>query len=355
MLTQTYFPQARHLKTRRYHWLGVALVLGALAAFLVLSASASAPLAADVRMRGLIDDLGADRLTAQRHAAQRELEAAGESAVPALTVALRSDNWILRRNAADLLGYIASPTSAPALMQALNSDTVPDVRRNAAYSLGELEGTAAANGLQAAAVLDHSSTVRAAAEDALARIKSRLALAAGVNEQKVNAFAVATQNSNTVYLVAGRDLLVSRDGGQTWDNRAGALPSLATTLAISPADDQVVYAGVDSLGLFKSADGGHTWQALNQGLPVTAGARFVITALTIDPQDAQHIIAAAGVWLGSTRLEFHPLGLMHSRSGGLAWETLQAGTGDAPVTRLLVQNNKLYGIAQDRVMVYNWQ
>ena len=44
-------------------------------------------------------------------------------------------------NAADLLGYIASPNATAALLTTLRNDTVPAVRRNAAWALASLNLT----------------------------------------------------------------------------------------------------------------------------------------------------------------------------------------------------------------------
>ncbi|HZQ06199.1 MAG TPA: HEAT repeat domain-containing protein, partial [Anaerolineae bacterium] len=197
-------------------WTGILVALALLGALIAFTASANPPAAADVRMQNLVNALREDRLTAARHDAQQQLEEAGEAAVPALLVALRSSNATLRRNAADMLGFIAAPQSIQGLTDALMNDSILDVRRNAAWSLGEINSFVPYAALQHAALFDSSSLVRNSAQDSLARIRSCVALSAGLDEDKLNAFAISPQNSDVVYATSARNLLISKDGGKSW-------------------------------------------------------------------------------------------------------------------------------------------
>src|SRR5262245_60989467 len=109
-------------------WLALLLASVVLGIVVVITASANPPNAAEMRIQGLVNELDQDRLTAQRHTAMRDLENLGEQAVPALMVALRSDSAVLRRNAADMLGFIASPSSVASLQYTLANDPVAPVR-----------------------------------------------------------------------------------------------------------------------------------------------------------------------------------------------------------------------------------
>jgi len=328
----------------------VVALLGALIAF---TASANPPAAADVRMQNLVNALREDRLTAARHDAQRQLEEAGEAAVPALLVALKSNNATLRRNAADMLGFIASPQSINGLTNALMNDPILDVRRNAAWSLGEINSFAPYAALQHAALFDTSSLVRNSAQDSLARVRSRVALAAGIDEGQLNAFAISSQNPDLVYATSARNLLISKDGGKSWQVLSNVLPSLTDVLAVSPANSQELYAGVDSLGMYKSTDGGHTWTARNAGLNVAPGVRWVPTAITIDAAQPQRIVVATGVMLGTSNVEFHPTGLYVSINGGATWTMLQDVTRAEPLTQIGIKDSELYALAGNDVLIYH--
>lgn len=332
-------------------WFAVVFGL-VLATVLVLSASATPPNAVEVQMQSWVNELQQERLTAARHDAMRQLENAGERAVPLLLVALRSGDAAMRRNAADVLGYIASPNSLSGLQYALANDALPTVRRNAAWALGEINSYAALNTLQRASVLDSNALVRHTAQDSLARIRTRLALALGLDEQRLNAFAVPSSRAEFVYVATGRDLKISEDGGKSWTTLENMLPSLANVIAVSPSDPLTLYAGVDSLGLYKSVDGGHQWNAVNDGLPIAPGARLVISAITIDPNDPQQIFLAAGALLGTGETKFFPTAILVSQNGGLAWKQMYSQNMPAALTQLALKGNRLFALAGSQVLVY---
>ncbi len=305
---------------------------------------------AETRIVGWVNELNSDKLTQARQEAQRNLEAAGESAVPQLTVALRSDNAAMRRNAADMLGYIASPSATNALLLTLQNDPVPAVRRNAAWALGQIQATSAVNALQQASITDRSQIVRGSAADSLARIRTVLAKTSGVNEQLVGAYAVAPSQANLVYVAAKRDLLISGDNGKEWTKLENVLPSQVSALAVNPNDVQKLYAGVEAMGMYASNDGGKTWHALNTGITMTPGARESISAIAIDPNDANVLYVARGVWMGTGRVEFFPTGLLASRDGGKTWQTLTAGSSAEAIAKLAFRDGQLYALAGDRVL-----
>jgi hypothetical protein len=297
-----------------------------------------------------VNDLKDDPLTARRQQAQQNLERLGVAAVPQLTAALRSDNPAQRRNAADLLGYIALPQAAPALQESLRNDPVPTVRRNAAWALGEIKDARAINALQQAATADKSGSVRGAAADSLARIRTVMAKTAGVNEQFIGALVAAPSQNELVYLAAKRDLVTSRDGGKTWTTLSTVLPSQVSALAVNPTDPEELYAGIESMGMFKSTDGGKTWNAINLGMTLTPGAREVVSAIAIDPADPNVLYIAQGVWLGTSHVTFYPTGLMSSRDGGATWQALSASSSAEAIAKLVFRDGQLFGLAGDHVL-----
>ncbi len=342
-----------NLKTKSTRFIVTALAIVALIALVAIAAvnaTATPRSLAEERAAGWVNELKNDKLTAQRQEAQHNLELAGETAVPQLLVALHSDNASQRRNAADLLGYIASPQATDALKNSLRLDPVHAVRRNAAWALGEIKAASAINDLQQAAITDRSASVRGSAADSLARIRSVLAKNASVNEQFVGAYASASSEANLVYVAAKRDLLISKDGGKTFVTLTDALPSQVSALAVNPNTVQEIYAGVEGMGIYKSVDGGGTWNALNTGITLTAGARESISAIAIDPNDANVLYVSRGVWIGTGKVEFYPVGLMSSRDSGKTWQTLSAGSSADAIAKLAFRDGQLYGLAGDRVL-----
>lgn len=344
----------RLIKGRLSHVLGIVFigVLAMLASTVFLSNAVATPLQPpQARLQGWVSDLREDALTSRRQEAQRQLEAAGEAAAPALMTALRSNDPIQRRNAAEMLGYIASPTAGAALSEVLRNDAIPTVRRNAAWALGEIASPANWNDLQQASVLDSSASVRQTAQDSLARVKSSIAGSAGVDETAVNAVAVAPSSSNTIYVATKRDLVLSRDGGSRWDTLSQALPSLVSTLTVNPSDPNTIYAGMDSLGMYVSADGGKTWSSLTKEFSNQAIGSSTVTAIAVDPSNAQHLIIAHGIRLGTQNVEFVSLGILHSLDGGKTWQPLSDVERDQTISRLMVRDHKVYALAPDRVLI----
>jgi hypothetical protein len=71
---------------------------------------------------------------------------------------------------------------------------------------------------------------------------------------------------STVVLLLDRrpPLLISHDGGQTWDERGGGLPS-GRAVALRENPDHVLYGARNRL--YVSGDGGRFWRALAVELP----------------------------------------------------------------------------------------
>ena len=73
----------------------------------------------------------------------------------------------------------------------------------------------------------------------------------------------------------------STDGGLTWNPAGpGLLDPEVTSLALGPGTPSIVYAGTRRGGVFRSTDGGRSWHTLNTGL-----ANLRINAVVTDPRD----------------------------------------------------------------------
>lgn len=82
--------------------------------------------------------------------------------------------------------------------------------------------------------------------------------------------AVSPNNSQTVYVLTKKDgLYRSCDGGESWQHVDTFTPALAETtgfVEFSAADENVIYVNVSGEGVYISADGGESWQ-LSDGSP----------------------------------------------------------------------------------------
>jgi Fibronectin type III domain/RTX calcium-binding nonapeptide repeat (4 copies)/Domain of unknown function DUF11 len=132
---------------------------------------------------------------------------------------------------------------------------------------------------------------------------------------RIRALVVDPRNLQTIWIggVAG-GIWKSVDGGGSWKPEDDFMANLAvSTLVISPADSNVLYAGTGESfvssglrgnGVFKSVDGGTSWTQL----PSTAGADWLyVNRLAIDPRDARVLLAATST------------GLFRSVDAGVSW------------------------------------
>ena len=121
-----------------------------------------------------------------------------------------------------------------------------------------------------------------------------------------HSLAFAPSEPDTVYFGHHNGLMVSRDGGRTW--QPSTLRNAdAMALAAPIADPSSMYAAGHDV-FYKSSDGGTTWQPVTTNLPGTD-----VHGFTVDPQDADHVfahVAGFGIWA--------------SQDGGTTWVLLSS-------------------------------
>jgi uncharacterized protein (TIGR03437 family) len=135
----------------------------------------------------------------------------------------------------------------------------------------------------------------------------------------IQSIAIDPASPATVYVgVAGAfgAIFKSTDGGASWTQKSAGLflPSSGsnslltpTALAVNPANPSIVYAGT-AFGVWKSVDGGTSWNASNAGLTSPA-----VSALKVDPQG--HVYAAVSAGSDAFVAKLNPAGaaLVYSR------------------------------------------
>ena len=141
--------------------------------------------------------------------------------------------------------------------------------------------------------------------------------------QDVSAFVFANRRdeSSTLYIDAGTGgwgVASSTDGGESWTaaNR-GLVATWISALAVDPKTPATIYAGSDdgSGGLFKSVNGGATWSSTNAGLPNSGAVDWGTQALAIDPTNTATVYAAGLPVYGGYG------GVFKSTNGGASWQT----------------------------------
>jgi photosystem II stability/assembly factor-like uncharacterized protein len=112
----------------------------------------------------------------------------------------------------------------------------------------------------------------------------------------VSGSAIAVDPADPAHLfLAGSYLLESRDAGRTW-TRLGSPPWFATNLVVNPANPRVLYLSGPGAKVFRSRNGGRTWQPARAGLPVDPPCDRIfchdsqISDFTIDPVDPRLLV-----------------------------------------------------------------
>jgi hypothetical protein len=136
--------------------------------------------------------------------------------------------------------------------------------------------------------------------------------------QQVNCLAADPHNPNVVYAgTQGNGLLCSDDRGKTWNPAGMNGQTTVKSIAFSRAEPGIIYAGTKPPAIFVSRDGGQTWEELTSfralrrwfwNTPAEPGDPYVL-GLDVSPSDPNLIIA--GIEYG---------GMFRSADGGRSWQ-----------------------------------
>jgi photosystem II stability/assembly factor-like uncharacterized protein len=162
--------------------------------------------------------------------------------------------------------------------------------------------------------------------------------------QSIGAIAVAPSNPNIIYVASGEglhrpDLSVgngiykSTDAGKTWTHLGLRDGLQIPALAIDPRDPNRVFAAVlghpygpsEERGLFRSTDGGQTWQKAIYKDENTGASAVEIDASNPDVIYASMWEAREGPWEDNNEVNGTGGGLFKSTDGGNTWHPLTNG------------------------------
>lgn len=167
----------------------------------------------------------------------------------------------------------------------------------------------------------------------------------------VRTLVVHPRDQRQVLAGTDRGLYRSQDGGDTWQP-AGLDAFTVWSIAFHPDDSQTMFVGtgVPRAKIFKSTDDGATWTDLNVDIVEecdNVGSPRV-TGLAIDPIDPRHVWASIEVD-----------GVRHSADGGQTWQRVDRSaipnpdghavvvSAGPPKTVLVVVNNDIYTSRDD--------
>ena len=144
-----------------------------------------------------------------------------------------------------------------------------------------------------------------------------------LKERGARCLAVDPKDPSTLYVgTSDEGLFKSEDGGGSWERLSGIEHPRVTAVAVSPVDG-AVYAGTEPSSLFVSRDGGASWRELGgmKNLPSSSTWSFPprpwtshVRAISLSHEDPNAVVA--GIELG---------GIVRSPDGGESWEDQRPG------------------------------
>lgn len=108
----------------------------------------------------------------------------------------------------------------------------------------------------------------------------------------VNAIAIQPDDPTHVYIATDSGLYRSLDSGTSWNkvsdtSNSGIATTAVSAIAFDPANSAIIYVGGARRGeIFRSSDGGTSWQRRDQGIVATA-----ITSLSVFPGGSGELLA----------------------------------------------------------------
>jgi len=251
--------------------------------------------------------LGLDHLRAESAG-----EPASPNSVPALIADLKSPMTSVRLHAAETLGAEHAAEATDALLAA-TYDSDPGVREQAAAALGDIGALQTLPRLRELQLTSGNTPMEMTAFEAQGKITQDVAAALNVPVSSVQALTVSP--NGITYAAALNELYAARGGDWT---RVSHLPAIPNGLSVSP-DGQRVLLSTVSAGLYRSADGGATWQHLQYGLQTPT--QLSTTAVLVNPLNVNQIFVALAV-NQATDDQLNAIGVTVSDDGGATWMML---------------------------------
>ena len=156
-----------------------------------------------------------------------------------------------------------------------------------------------------------------------------------------NIFYATTQGETeyTDKVGDGAGVFKSTDRGNNWTQINNGLNSLETNvLAVDPNDSDVLYLGTDDDGIYKSINGGENWKKL---IPT---ASFGVGDIIVDPQNSNNVYMGTVDYfrLSESRGVLGDFGVYKSTDGGTTWEEFNSGLNHLGVFSLeLSEENRI--------------
>lgn len=175
---------------------------------------------------------------------------------------------------------------------------------------------------------------------------------------RVDVLTVSPTDQDVIYAGATNGgIFKTTDGGTSWNPIFDDQPFLAIgAITIDPENEEILYAGTGDRnftgtsfignGVYKSEDGGDSWN--NIGLEATGA----VTEIIIDPSNSDRIFAST---LGNPHIKTTERGVYRSDDGGATWENKLFVTDSSGIVDLIMDPsnpNILYAAGYNRMRNY---
>lgn len=163
-------------------------------------------------------------------------------------------------------------------------------------------------------------------------------LTSDIPDQAILSLLIDPVSPSTLY-AAGAGVYKSIDAGAHWGLIMANPPMVygrgITAIAISPSSPSTLYLGATTKGVMKSTDGGASWAAADGGL---TAFQNLIAGLTIDPTNRDILYAVTPVWYhtGTWTEKIEDAKLFKSIDGGASWEQLSPGLSATTITAVTI-------------------
>jgi hypothetical protein len=290
----------------------------------------------------LIQSLKQSEPLSQRSIAIATLKDASPTVVPMLITALNDQDASVRAGAAQALGLRREYQAIAALTTATRDYDV-NVRREAVTSLGVIDAWQVLPRLEQLFVNEPDNAVRDAAIGAKESFEKEMAQAIGVPVPELRDISVTTGDVPQIYAVTLSNLYARN--GTAW-TLVSRLPDAPLSMATGN-NTNLIYLATVSNGLYRSLNGGQTWEHILFGLGTPT--QLTVTAIAVDPQNSRQVyiaLVSPGVEPGTQ----NSLGISVSKDSGATWSFLENSPMDVITTRLVIDpqlHGYLFGITMD--------
>jgi hypothetical protein len=145
----------------------------------------------------------------------------------------------------------------------------------------------------------------------------------GLVTSAIHNILINASTPSTVYVTTAAGIYKSTDGAANWTSAtAGLFDPNVNAVVMDPRNPNLLFAATNSVGIFRSLNGGTFWLASNGGLP-SSSLGILVTALTMDPNTGTLYAAVADnnasrVYKSANGITWTPTGLATARVSALA-------------------------------------